>query len=467
MTDLNRQKVKTGLVATGTDYKTALQLPTDYDVYFVSTVAAGTGVAVVQQLSGNEIVITNNGANALLVYPVTGNKFTGNGVNVPISVAAGNSLTLITADGVEWNPITDVTGSAPAPSVGPNLVLGTNGASTIVGIGGYGSTGGVANQVMLTDGSGNLNVSALNASGTVTANALTVTNGVNVTSGAVTANTGGFSSSGTSTLATINSTQGNFTNVSAQSGYINGLVTATFGTTNLQGTVSINAATQVAISPSASVIGSFDCNNLNCTNKVVCGSLNVGVSTPNTLLKTDASYNVSATPYTIGTTTGTNKVIATDSSGVLNTGAISSTGAISTTNNITAVNGTFSGSVVTAGATTTTGTTYTGQLVTTGKQSIVQTASTTTINTNGSWAGTVQLTGFSLAANSFIQYLFNNALISTSTIPMFSVITSNSSAGGNLLPRVQYIGAGGYSVTLINQGTAYSNETVTIAYTLL
>lgn len=64
-----------GLVATGTNAATALQLETSYNV--VATTAASTGVKLLKTENGASMVVANNGASSLTVYPPTGSTIDG------------------------------------------------------------------------------------------------------------------------------------------------------------------------------------------------------------------------------------------------------------------------------------------------------------------------------------------------------------------------------------------------------
>lgn len=75
----------TGLVATGTTQANALLLPAANN--FVATTAASTGVLLPPGNLGDEIVVFNGGANALLVYPPVGASINGGATNAAVSVA--------------------------------------------------------------------------------------------------------------------------------------------------------------------------------------------------------------------------------------------------------------------------------------------------------------------------------------------------------------------------------------------
>jgi hypothetical protein len=77
--------VATGLTATGTTQATALQLGADINV--CSTVAASTGVILQPMNPGDEVIVRNGGANALLVYPPVGGTINALSANAGYSVA--------------------------------------------------------------------------------------------------------------------------------------------------------------------------------------------------------------------------------------------------------------------------------------------------------------------------------------------------------------------------------------------
>jgi hypothetical protein len=82
------------LVATGSTQATALLLPADVNVF--TTVAASTGAILGANPSpGDEIVVANLGANALLVYPPLGGNIQGGSTNAGFSVANGKSAKFV------------------------------------------------------------------------------------------------------------------------------------------------------------------------------------------------------------------------------------------------------------------------------------------------------------------------------------------------------------------------------------
>lgn len=88
----------TGLVAQGTTQATALPLSGSFNVF--GTVAASTGCVLPAGLNKNgEVLVKNNGANTLNVFPPLGGKINGGTANAAVTVAAAAALRLI-SDGV-------------------------------------------------------------------------------------------------------------------------------------------------------------------------------------------------------------------------------------------------------------------------------------------------------------------------------------------------------------------------------
>ncbi len=82
--------VELGLTAAGASQATALLIPGGVTQF--ATVGTGTGgILPAPGGVGQLLVVTNNGANALLVYPPVGGKINNGTVNVGLSVAAGKS----------------------------------------------------------------------------------------------------------------------------------------------------------------------------------------------------------------------------------------------------------------------------------------------------------------------------------------------------------------------------------------
>lgn len=82
------------LTAAGSTQGTAAACPSDVNVF--TTVAASTGCILnAMPAPGDEIVVTNLGANALSVYPPTGGIIQTGGTNAAFSVGAGKSCKFI------------------------------------------------------------------------------------------------------------------------------------------------------------------------------------------------------------------------------------------------------------------------------------------------------------------------------------------------------------------------------------
>lgn len=77
--------INTGLVATGTNQATALQLSAQWNE--VDTIAAGTGVLLQALQPGQSQAVFNEGANALNVYPPPGFKIDASAINVAVLLA--------------------------------------------------------------------------------------------------------------------------------------------------------------------------------------------------------------------------------------------------------------------------------------------------------------------------------------------------------------------------------------------
>lgn len=95
------QSHASGLTATGTGTGTALGLTAN--VNQVATVAAGTGVRLPNQsFYGGDLVVINDGANTLKVYPTTGGSIDSLGTNVGYDLPAGSVGVWTFASGTNW-----------------------------------------------------------------------------------------------------------------------------------------------------------------------------------------------------------------------------------------------------------------------------------------------------------------------------------------------------------------------------
>jgi hypothetical protein len=90
------------LTATGSTQATALALPGDNNT--VTTTAASTGVRLkANPAPGDEVIVANLGANALLVYPATGGAIQTGAANAGFSVAAGKTAKFVARPGsLNW-----------------------------------------------------------------------------------------------------------------------------------------------------------------------------------------------------------------------------------------------------------------------------------------------------------------------------------------------------------------------------
>ena len=94
--------VAAGLTAAGTNQATAYGMSID-DTQLFTTVGSGTGAIFAQTYGPNDsVVIINNGANALLVYPASGGSINGASANAGISVPVGIMGLFVTPDGTNW-----------------------------------------------------------------------------------------------------------------------------------------------------------------------------------------------------------------------------------------------------------------------------------------------------------------------------------------------------------------------------
>ena len=89
------------LTATGTTNADALQL--NAAINNVTTTAAGTGVRLFVAETGASVVVSNQGANALLVYPAASGQINAlTATTGGFSVGAGKTVTLFAVSGTNW-----------------------------------------------------------------------------------------------------------------------------------------------------------------------------------------------------------------------------------------------------------------------------------------------------------------------------------------------------------------------------
>lgn len=99
----------TGLTASGTTSSDALQLVKVYNV--LTTVASGTGVKLPPTEEGEVIYITNNGANALLVYPYEATTTIDGGV--PSTINIGCSAIYFAPTRTSWQGLQGFNSAVP------------------------------------------------------------------------------------------------------------------------------------------------------------------------------------------------------------------------------------------------------------------------------------------------------------------------------------------------------------------
>lgn len=89
--------VANNLTALGSTQGTALKLSAVNSI--VTTAAASTGVQLMTMGPGDTVTIANLGANALLVYPITGGTIQGAAANAGFSVPTLKTVSITARDG--------------------------------------------------------------------------------------------------------------------------------------------------------------------------------------------------------------------------------------------------------------------------------------------------------------------------------------------------------------------------------
>jgi hypothetical protein len=89
-----------GISAAGATQGTATALTKDINE--VTTVAAGTGVILFASAAGNRVHIANAGANALAVYPASGEAINALAANTAFSLPAGKNAIFFCAATGKW-----------------------------------------------------------------------------------------------------------------------------------------------------------------------------------------------------------------------------------------------------------------------------------------------------------------------------------------------------------------------------
>lgn len=93
-----------GLIATGSTQADALPIQVSNSQY--ATVAAGTGAILPSFCTPGDVLrVFNNGANALLVYPITGGVINNGATNAGFSVAANKGAQFTMLSATLWGAI--------------------------------------------------------------------------------------------------------------------------------------------------------------------------------------------------------------------------------------------------------------------------------------------------------------------------------------------------------------------------
>ena len=130
--------VASGLTSAGTTQGTAFAMSID-DTQVFTTVGSGTGAIFAQTYGPNDsIVIINNGANALTVYPATGGMVNGGSANAGIAVPVGVLGLFVTPDGLNWWTVVtvavgNITGLGAGVAAALAVAVGSVGAFLVNG----------------------------------------------------------------------------------------------------------------------------------------------------------------------------------------------------------------------------------------------------------------------------------------------------------------------------------------------
>jgi hypothetical protein len=93
-------ELQDNITATGTTQADAFALNAVYSI--VTTVAASTGVRLMEPEPSAEVFVRNLGANTLNVYPPVGDIFNGGTTNAAVSIAAGSFQWFIGRNSSSW-----------------------------------------------------------------------------------------------------------------------------------------------------------------------------------------------------------------------------------------------------------------------------------------------------------------------------------------------------------------------------
>ena len=149
----------TGIAAAGSSQGTATALLNSLNV--VTSVGAGAGVALPTATLGFIVVVVNNGANALKIYPASGAQIDAAGANVAVTLAVNTVIIFQASSSTQWitiqPPAVAGSGISITPGNGGYTIGNTGLLSASVGTG-LSSTGGqnptLANTGVLTVAAG-------------------------------------------------------------------------------------------------------------------------------------------------------------------------------------------------------------------------------------------------------------------------------------------------------------------------
>jgi hypothetical protein len=118
--NLLKLSLSNGLSAAGTTQGTATTIGVSINI--ITTVAAGTGVILPNagSLPGSRIIIFNQGANTLNIYPNSGSNIDGGTTNAPITLAPGKLIEIMNTTSSTWYQTIPV----PATGGGTGAVTG-------------------------------------------------------------------------------------------------------------------------------------------------------------------------------------------------------------------------------------------------------------------------------------------------------------------------------------------------------
>ena len=116
--------VANNLTASGTSQSTAAALPAQ--INDVTSVAAGTGVVLPPAGAGQQNIVCNDGANALLIYPAGSAAIGGNVASAPVGESAGQCITFEALSTTAWR----ITAGNPASTLAAGYYISPSGSDS-------------------------------------------------------------------------------------------------------------------------------------------------------------------------------------------------------------------------------------------------------------------------------------------------------------------------------------------------